>query len=263
MKGKVYLVGAGPGDPELLTMKAARLLQSADAVLYDELVGPAILRLASPTARLQNVGKRCGAGNVTQEKINFLLVTLAAAGQQVVRLKGGDPSIFGRAGEEIEVLRRARIAFEIVPGVTAALAAAAAAKIPLTYRGGPAALTVLTGHRAPGQPQADWRPFVRSGATLVIYMPGHHYAETARRLRNAGMPGETGCAIVSRATSAEQKLHVTTVAGLAAAPRMPAPSLLIVGKVVQAAEREDVTVSSEIQEIARAAEALARKELAL
>jgi uroporphyrin-III C-methyltransferase len=263
MKGKVYLVGAGPGDPDLLTVKAARLLRSANAVLYDELVAPAILQLVSSSAHVHNVGKRCGTQKVTQQEINSLMVTLAAAGQQVIRLKGGDPSIFGRAREEIEPLRRAGVAFEIVPGVTAALGAAAAAGIPLTCRGGPEAVTLMTGHRAADQSQSDWHRFVGSGATLVIYMPGHDYGETARRLRISGMLSETPCAIVSRATSAEQKVHLTSVAGLAAAPRMPTPALLIVGEVVQVPGSQDFAVTPEIEELARANEGLDRKELAL
>lgn len=134
MKGKVFLVGAGPGDPELLTVKALRLLQTADAVLYDELVSPEILKLIPAKAQLHNVGKRCGTKKIKQEEINFLMIALADSGFRVVRLKSGDPLIFGRAGEEIEALRRANIEYEIVPGVTSALGAAAAAEIPLTHR---------------------------------------------------------------------------------------------------------------------------------
>ena len=233
--GKIYLVGAGPGDAELLTLKAARLLRTADAVLHDELVTPEILRLANPAAQLYNVGKRCGSKKITQEEVNFLMVSLASAGLQVVRLKGGDPLIFGRAGEEIEALRRAGIAYEIVPGVTAALGAAAGAGIPLTDRRGTAAVIFLTGHRAANNKEADWRTFVCSGATLVVYMPGHNFGEIARRLRNAGLAGETPCAVVSRATTADQQRHVTTVDELPAVPRLAAPALLIVGEVVRLA----------------------------
>lgn len=249
MTGKVYLVGAGPGDPELLTMKAVRLLASADAVLHDDLVAPEILRLVNPAAQLHNVGKRCGTNKITQEKVNFLMTSLAAAGQQVVRLKGGDPLIFGRAGEEIESLRRAGIPYEIVPGITAALGAAAAAGIPLTDRRGAGALVLLTGHRAANNAEADWQDFVRSGATLAIYMPGHNYGEIALRLRAAGLRGETPCLLVSRATTAGEQVHVTTVAELAAAPRLEAPALLIVGEAVRlaAAPRETFIWASEIE----------------
>src|SRR5580693_4107714 len=134
MNGKVYLVGAGPGDPELITVKGLRLLRTADVVLHDDLVTPEILKLISSTAELQNVGKRCGTKTIRQEEIDFLMVTLASSGKQVVRLKSGDPLIFGRAGEEIAALRRANIEYEVVPGVTSALGAAAAAGIPLTHR---------------------------------------------------------------------------------------------------------------------------------
>jgi len=153
----------------------------------------------------------------------------------VVRLKGGDPLIFGRAGEEIEALRAADTPYEIVPGVTAALAAATAAGIPLTHRRGPAALVFLTGNRAASNQEINWRDFPRSGATLAIYMPGHNYGEIALRLRTAGLGRETPCAIVSRASMAEQQLHVTTVADLPTAPRLAAPALLIVGDVVRQA----------------------------
>ena len=238
MAGKVYLVGAGPGDVELLTLKAARLLRTVDAVLHDELVTPEILHLANPAAQLYNVGKRCGSKGISQQEINFLLVGLASAGLQVVRLKGGDPLIFGRAGEEIEALRRAGIAYEIIPGVTAALGAAAGAGIPLTHRRGPAAVVFITGHRAANNEEADWPAFVRSGATLVIYMPGRNFGEVARRLRKAGLAGLTPCALVSRATTADQQLHVTTVGELPAVPQLAAPALLIVGDVVRQAAGE-------------------------
>jgi uroporphyrin-III C-methyltransferase len=238
MKGKVYLVGAGPGDPELLTVKATRRLRNAEAVLYDELVAPEILQLANPAAELHNVGKRCGAKKITQEEINFLMVGLASAGLRVVRLKGGDPSIFGRAGEEIEALRQAGVPYEIIPGVTAALGAASAAGIPLTHRRGPAAVIFLTGHRAAHNDDAEWRDFVRTGATLAVYMPGHNYGDIARRLRNAGMWRETRCAIVSCATTPGQRLHITTVAELPRVPPLPAPALLIVGEVVRLATQK-------------------------
>src|ERR1700674_2328700 len=157
MKGKVYLVGAGPGDPELLTLKALRLLRAADVVLHDDLVTLEILRLISPAADVRNLGKRCGSKTMRQEEINFLMVTLAASGQQVVRLKSGDPLIFGRAGEEIEALRRANIEYEICPGVTSALGAAAAAGIPLTHRRASSAVVLATGHRADENSAADWK----------------------------------------------------------------------------------------------------------
>ena len=231
MKGKVYLVGAGPGDPDLLTVKALRVLKAADAVLHDDLVRPEILGLVSKNAQIQNVGKRCGTKKITQSEINFLMVTLAHAGLQVVRLKSGDPLIFGRAGEEMEALRRAAVDFEVVPGVTSGFAAAAAAGISLTHRAHSSALVLLTGHAADGRAETDWRPLVSSGATLVIYMP-HDRSRIAARLRNAGMKGKTPCAIISRASSPEQRIEITTVADLPHSTSLPAPTLLVVGDVV-------------------------------
>src|SRR5580704_1999973 len=201
MSGKVYLVGAGPGDPELLTLKALRLIKSAGVVLHDDLVPPEILKLISPTADVRNVGKRSGSKSIRQEEINFLLVSLAAAGQQVVRLKSGDPLIFGRAGEEIEALRRSNIGYEIVPGITSALGGAAAAGIPLTHRLASSTLVLTAGHRAPSNSNADWSQFAGGDSTLVVYMPGHNYAELAGRLAAAGFALETPCALISRATT--------------------------------------------------------------
>ena len=200
MKGKVYLVGAGPGDPELLTLKALRLLQTADAVLHDDLVAPEILKLIVSTAQVHNVGKRCGKKKILQEEINFLMVALADSGLRVVRLKCGDPLIFGRAGEEIESLRRANIPFEIVPGVTSSMGAAAAGQIPLTHRRASSALVFMTAHQAKESEAANWSKLAGSGATLVIYMPGQDYSALATRLKGAGVTDATPCAIISRAT---------------------------------------------------------------
>jgi uroporphyrin-III C-methyltransferase len=232
MKGKVYLVGAGPGDPELLTLKALRLLRTADAVLHDDLVSPEILRLIPASARVHNVGKRFGTKKIRQEEINFLMIELANLGLQVIRLKSGDPLIFGRAGEEIESLLRADIPCEIVPGVTSALGAAASAQIPLTHRRASSALVFITGHRAEDD-AVEWDKFVSSGATLVIYMPGEKYGDLASKLISAGLSRETPCAVISRATTKFQQVHRTTIAGLHAAPKLPAPSLLVVGEVVR------------------------------
>src|SRR5450631_4206858 len=233
MKGKVYLVGAGPGDPELLTLKALRVLKTADAVLHDDLVAPEILNVIPAAAQVHNVGKRCGKKNIVQEEINFLMVALADSGLRVVRLKGGDPLIFGRAGEEIESLRRNNIPFEIVPGVTSALGAAAAAQIPLTHRRASSALVLITAHRASEKDASDWSKFVESGATLVIYMPGQNYSDIARRLTSAGLAGETPCAVISRATTNHQRTHRTTVLDLHRAPQLASPTLLVVGEVVR------------------------------
>jgi len=246
MTGRVYLVGAGPGDPELLTLKALRILRTAEAVLHDDLVAPEILQLIPPTAQIYNVGKRCGKKKIQQGEINSLMVALAASGLRVVRLKGGDPLIFGRAGEEIEALRGNNIPFEIVPGVTTALGAAAAAQIPLTHRRASSALVLITAHRASGgrsserraleQDASDWSKFVASGATLVIYMPGQNYADIARRLTSAGLTSNTPCAIISRATTKYQRTHRTTVLDLHRAPQLAAPTLLVVGEVVRLAD---------------------------
>lgn len=233
MKGKVYLVGAGPGDPELLTLKALRLLRTAQAVLHDDLVAPEILKLIPLTAQIHNVGKRCGKKKILQGEINGLMVALAASGLRVVRLKGGDPLIFGRVGEEIASLRANDIPFEIVPGVTSALGAAAAAQIPLTHRRASSALVLITAHRASEEDAQDWNKFVSSGATLVIYMPGHNYSDMAKRLTSAGLAGATPCAIVSRATTKYQRTHRTTVLDLHRAPQLAAPTLLVVGEVVR------------------------------
>jgi uroporphyrin-III C-methyltransferase len=232
MKGKVYLVGAGPGDPELLTLKALRLLRTAEAVLHDDLVSPEILKLIPTTAQIHNVGKRCGKKRILQGEINWLMVALAASGLRVVRLKGGDPLIFGRAGEEIECLRANNIPFEIVPGVTSAMGAAAAAQIPLTHRRGSDALVLITAHRAAEQNATDWSKFVGGGATLVIYMPGQNYSDISRRLTSAGVSGDTPCAIISQATTKHQQNHRTTVQELHRAPQLASPRLLVVGEVV-------------------------------
>ena len=233
MRGKVYLVGAGPGDPELLTLRALRVLHSADAVLHDDLIAPEILKLIPPSAQRHNVGKRCGKKKITQVEINFLMVTLADSGLQVVRLKSGDPLIFGRLGEEIEALRKSRVEFEVIPGVTSAFGAAASLQIPLTERRLTPALVLLSGHRAAENEDTDWRKFVASGATLVIYMPGQNYGEIAIRLRKAGVAVHTPCAIVSRASTPQQQTHLTTVREMPRAPQLPSPTLLIVGEVVR------------------------------
>jgi len=236
MKGKVYLVGAGPGDPELLTLKALRVLKTAEAVLHDDLVSREILQLIPASAQVHNVGKRCGKKNIQQEEINFLMVALADSGLRVVRLKSGDPLIFGRAGEEIEALRRADIPFEIVPGVTSAFGAAAAAQIPLTHRRASSALVFITAHQAHGSDAANWTKLAGSGATLVIYMPGQNYSEVAAKLKAAGLAGEMPCAVISRATTAHQRTHRSTIDDLPRSLKLAAPTLLVVGEVVRLAD---------------------------
>ena len=254
MKGKVFLVGAGPGNPDLLTVKAMRLLQSAEAVLYDELVSPEILKLIPATAQVLNVGKRCGNKKIQQEGINFLMIALADSGLQVLRLKSGDPMIFGRAGEEIEALRRANVEYEIVPGVTAALGAAASAQIALTHRRQSSAVVFLTAHQATNSEAADWTKLAGSGATLVIYMPGHNYVDLATKLKAAGLAADTPAIIISRASTPEQQTSRTTVGELSFSRRLPAPSLLIVGEVVRLANTEQLNLGSLDREISIPAE---------
>ena len=233
MNGRVYLVGAGPGDPELLTLKAAHILRQADAVLHDDLVSPEILSLAPKRAALYDVGKRCGRKSTRQKEIHFLMIELARQGLQVVRLKGGDPLIFGRAGEEIEALRRAGIQFEVVPGVTAAFAAAAAAEIPLTLRNTASSLLIMTGHFAEDRPLPDLRSILSAGATIALYMPGLNPRATVHKLAHAGVYRNTPCALVSRASTAEQHTTVTTLRKLPHVSMQVKPSILILGDVVR------------------------------
>lgn len=258
MKGKVFLVGAGPGDPDLLTVKALRLLKTAGAVLYDELVSPEILSLIPPTVRLHNVGKRCGKKKVLQQEINFLMIALADSGLRVVRLKSGDPMIFGRAGEEIEALRLAGIEHEVIPGVTSALGAAAAVQIPFTHRQVSSGVVFQTGHHASSREASDWSKLATSGTTLVIYMPGQNYDEISAKLEGAGLAQETACAVISRASTSQQRAYRTTIAGLRAVPKLPSPTLLIIGEVVRLADPtalEELAVSMSYQnEVALSAE---------
>jgi uroporphyrin-III C-methyltransferase / precorrin-2 dehydrogenase / sirohydrochlorin ferrochelatase len=234
--GTVFLVGAGPGDPELLTLKAAKVLRSADVVLHDELVSAEVLRLIPPTAQLVNVGKRSGKKSAGQEEINRLLVQHALMGLQVVRLKGGDPFVFGRGGEELQALREAGIKAEVVPGITAALGAAAAVQIPLTHRDVSSALIFVTGSSKQPDQIANWPDHIPSNATVVVYMPGNDLALLTARLLSSGVAAETPCAIIASATQDVERLHITTVANLAASPDLPAPRLLVVGEVVRLAD---------------------------
>ena len=235
-RGKVFLVGAGPGDVELLTVKALNVLQSAEVVLHDELVGRDVLALIPETAEVHNVGKRSGQKSARQEHINELLIEYASQGFNVVRLKGGDPLLFGRAGEEIEALRKADIDFEIVPGVTAALAAAASAQIPLTHREVSSALMVLTSHHSKFTDSDPWPAHIPTNVTLVVYMPGYAYEATKGKLLKAGLSHRTPCAVISQATSAQEQVFRTTIAELHNVPKLPAPTLLVVGDVVRFAD---------------------------
>jgi uroporphyrin-III C-methyltransferase len=228
--GKVYLIGAGPGDPELLTVKAARLLANADVVLYDSLVSHEILAMIPPRAEKIDVGKRAGKKLLTQDEINSLLVASARARNTVVRLKGGDPAIFGRAAEEIAALRYAGIAYELVPGITAALGAAAAAGISLTDRRAASQVLFTTFFRSSDGNAMDWG-CVTSTTTLVLYMPGPDYADVAARLRDGGLPTDLPCVVVSRASGTQQQIRWSNITALATEEKLPAPALLIVGRV--------------------------------
>lgn len=239
MSGTVYLVGAGPGDPDLLTVKAARLLREADIVLHDALVSDAILALIRPRAQVIDIGKRRGHKLLTQEEINSLLVTYAASYRTVVRLKGGDPSVFGRAGEEIEALVEAGIAYEIVPGITSALAAAASAKISLTDRRHASSVILSTAHRKPGSSRLQWENLAARNSTLVIYMPGQDYGILVEQLREAGWDPATACAVVSNAGRPEQQVLWTDIHRLAITAALPAPSIVIVGECARALPRID------------------------
>jgi uroporphyrin-III C-methyltransferase len=234
--GKVFLVGAGPGDPELLTLKAVRVLRSADVVLHDELVSADVLALVRPQAQIINVGKRCGRKSTPQDEINRLLIQYGLLGLEVVRLKGGDPFIFGRGGEELEALRQAGLEIEVVPGITAALGASAGVQIPLTHREIASTLILVTGSSRQQDHVANWPDRLPSNATVVVYMPGHQLAGLQERLLASGAAPETPCAIISGATSEAERIHVTVVANLFAAPHLAAPRLLVVGEVVRFAE---------------------------
>lgn len=227
--GKVYLVGAGPGDPELLTLRAARLLQESDVVLHDALVSAEILAMIG-TAKVIDIGKRCGTKLLTQQEINSLLVAYAAQYQIVVRLKGGDPSIFGRAGEEIEALIEADVAYQIVPGVTSASASAAAAGISLTDRRFAASVVIATAHRGVGAEAIAWDKLVASHSTLAIYMPGSDYKLLSKQLCQAGLDPQTSCAVISHAGRPTQQVQWSNLTSIQLLDPLPAPCLLIVGE---------------------------------
>ena len=236
--GAVWLVGAGPGDPELLTLKALKALQRADVVVHEGLVTPEILDLAPPAARRISVAKRKSRHSYSQGEINRMLVAFAREGLSVVRLKGGDPFIFGRGGEELEACRDAGVACHVIPGVTAALAAGASAGAPLTHRGAAQAVTFVTGHAAKGgEPDLDWDALARPNQTVVIYMGLSMAAPISARLMAAGRAGATPALIVENASRADERRITTTLAGLAeAAAGLAGPALLIVGEAMALAE---------------------------
>ena len=236
--GKVYLVGAGPGDPGLLTVEALRLLQTADVVFHDDLVSSEILGLIPECVYVENVGKRCGRARVAQQRIHSLMINAAKDGLKVVRLKSGDPLIFGRAGEEMEALRAADIEFEIVPGITAAFGAAARARIPLTDRRLASKVVFLSNHQCAEKSSFDWKGALTRDTTALIYMPGADFVGLAERLTQEGLEADTPCLIVSCVTTTEQQIHATRISMLAAAPRYLAPVVLVVGSVAERYARE-------------------------
>jgi len=234
--GSVALVGAGPGDPELLTLKALKLIQRADAVVYDRLVAPEILSLVAPRSQRIYVGKASSRHTLPQQEISALLVRLAREGKRVVRLKGGDPFIFGRGGEEIETLAASGIAFEIVPGITAASGVAAYTGIPLTHRDFAQACVFVTGHLKDGTMNLDWAALARPRQTLVVYMGLAGLPTLCRELVAHGLSPGTPAAIVQHGTTSRQRVVSATVSTLPACAKaagLEPPTLIIVGEVVR------------------------------
>lgn len=235
-KGKVYLVGAGPGDPELLTVKAAALLSSVDVVLHDDLVSKEVLAVCNPQSLLISVGKRCGTKHISQEQIHSLMISTAQIGQSVVRLKSGDPLVFGRAGEEMDALRAAGIPFEVVPGITAAFAAAAAVQCPLTDRRSADSVTLVTGHRSEENANALHRS---DSGTRAIYMPGKNFAELAAAWLAQGESPDLPCVVVSRVSHRDQSVLRTTLASLAEVQPAAAPSVVLAGWALASKSQEE------------------------
>ncbi|MCE1240833.1 MAG: uroporphyrinogen-III C-methyltransferase [Azonexaceae bacterium] len=233
--GKVWLVGAGPGDAELLTVKAARLIESAQAIVYDHLVGEGIRQLFPAQARLEYVGKKAAKHTLKQEEINALLVDLARQGMRVIRLKGGDPFIFGRGGEELETLHAAGIPFEVVPGVTAAAGCAAYAGFPLTHRDHAQSVVFVTGHLKDHSVNLDWPALARPGQTVVFYMGIGGAPEICRQMIAHGLPRSTPAAVVRRGTLADQQTLLSSLGELPqriAESGIKPPALIVVGSVV-------------------------------
>jgi len=246
LPGEVWLVGAGPGDPALLTLAAATALAHADLVLHDGLPGRGVLALARPGAARMDVGKRKGAAPVPQARITAALIAAARQGLRVVRLKGGDPFVFGRGGEEALALAEAGIPWRVIPGVSAGLAAPAAAHIPLTHRGLAGAVTFVTGHDAAGglPDTIDWDGLARLGGTIVAFMAVSKLDEIAVRLLAGGMAPATPVALLARATLPGAASRFTTLGDCTLAARraaLPGPVLVVIGAVVGLAERLSAT----------------------
>ncbi|MDQ2832290.1 MAG: uroporphyrinogen-III C-methyltransferase [Acidobacteriota bacterium] len=236
--GTVYLAGAGPGDPDLLTLRVLRLLQTADIILPDDLVSESILALAHPAAGITPVGKRCGQPRITQAEIHALMLRDARAGKSVLRLKSGDPLIFGRAGEEIAALHEAQIPFEIVPGITTAFAAAARLKTPLTDRTSASKLILATAHHAEGKLQLTpkWDGTFPEDSTLAIYMPGRKFRDLADDLIASGIAPSVPCVAVSKASTPAEHVHSSTLGSIQDSDVGPAPVLLLIGHAIRLAE---------------------------
>jgi uroporphyrinogen III methyltransferase / synthase len=242
VSGTVYLVGAGPGDPELLTLKAHRLVREADVLVYDHLVAPEVLALARPGAQRVFVGKKGGGFCCPQRDIEGTLIRLAREGKKVVRLKGGDPFIFGRGGEEAEALVEAGISFEVVPGVTSALAAAAYAGIPLTHRAHSSGVIFLTGHEDPNKPDSPirWEDYGRLGVTLCVYMGMKNLETITRRLEAGGLSSQTPAAVIQSATTGEHRQLISTVGRIALESEhagFGAPAIVVIGEVAALSEK--------------------------
>ena len=239
--GEVAIVGAGPGDPGLLTLRALMLIQQADAIVYDRLVSPQILELVNPSAERIHVGKASGCHYVPQDETNELLVQLAVKQRRVVRLKGGDPYIFGRGGEEAEFLVDNDIDFQVVPGITSAAGCASYCGVPLTHRDYAQSVTFVTGHRKSDQAlELNWRALAAPGQTRVFYMGLHNAPAIVRELTNHGLAGDCPVALVERGTTEGQHMATTTLANLEDTIRREGfqpPTLIIVGEVVQLAEK--------------------------
>ncbi len=236
-KGKVYLVGAGPGDPELMTRKAERLLREADVILYDALVGEGIRELFPPGVKLIDVGKRADDHTYPQEEINEMLVGLASGYRRIVRLKGGDPYVFGRGGEEAEALVKAGVEVEVVPGITSAIAVPEYAGIPVTHRGYSSAVTIITGHEDPtkGESALNFQALAQMKGTIVILMGIKRLRENVDALLANGKPGETPVAIIERGTTGKERLTSGTLANIVAMAELrgvEAPAIVVVGEVV-------------------------------
>ncbi|MGE0151133.1 MAG: siroheme synthase CysG [Reyranellaceae bacterium] len=250
-RGAVYIVGAGPGDPDLLTFRAHRLMQQADIVFYDELVGPEVLTYVRRDAERVYVGKIKSHHSKSQEQINELLAEHARAGKRVLRLKGGDPFVFGRGGEELDHLRRQGIETVVVPGITAALGCAASAGIPLTHRDHASSVTFLTGHTRDGELATDWRVLARPDQTLVVYMGLSNAGSLAAKLLVAGLPRSTPVAIVERGTRPDQRVStgvLSQLKTLADRHKDGGPALLIIGKVAALADADIQAAAGDLQE---------------